>query len=83
MQFLALNSRLESLVQLLTVLVVFIFVLAITYFGTRWVGNLQKEKMIGSEDELATMYKDVMGKRSYTGTISEYPHREIHPRIGE
>jgi flagellar protein FliO/FliZ len=48
MQFLALNSRLESLVQLLTVLVVFIFVLAITYFGTRWVGNLQKEKMIGS-----------------------------------
>ncbi len=48
MQFLALNSRLESIVQLLTVLVVFIFVLAITYFGTRWVGNLQKEKMIGS-----------------------------------
>ena len=39
---------LEAVVQLLTVLVVFIFVLAITYFGTRWVGNLQKEKMIGS-----------------------------------
>lgn len=42
-----------------------------------------KAQMIGSEDELATMYKDVMGNRSYTGTISEYPHREIHPRIGE
>ncbi len=48
MQLLALNSRLESLVQLLTVLIVFIFVLAITYFGTKWVGNFQKEKMIGS-----------------------------------
>ena len=27
--------------------------------------------------------KNVMAKRAYTGTISEYPHREIHPRIGE
>lgn len=42
-----------------------------------------KAQMIGNEDELATMYKDVMGNRSYTGTISEYPHRDMHPRIGE
>ena len=42
-----------------------------------------KESMVGSEEELSTMYKNVIGNRSYTGTISEYPHRDIHPRIGE
>lgn len=48
MYFLALNSRLESIVQFLTVLFIFIFVLGITYFGTRLVGNYQKDKMSGS-----------------------------------
>ena len=48
MQFLALNNRLESIVQLLTVLVIFVFVLGITYLGTRFIGNYQKEKMTGS-----------------------------------
>ena len=37
MQFLALNSRLESLVQLLTVLVVFIFVLAIRISNSKYI----------------------------------------------
>lgn len=43
-----LNSRWEAFAQLLTLLVVFIFVLALTYFSTKWVGNLQKNKMAGS-----------------------------------
>ena len=33
-----LNSRWEAFAQLLTLLVVFIFVLALTYFATRWAG---------------------------------------------
>ena len=42
-----------------------------------------KDAMVGDEDELNTMYKNVIGKKNYTGTISEYPNREIHPRIGK
>ena len=41
-----LNSRWEAFAQLLTLLVVFIFVLALTYFATRWAGNMQKTKML-------------------------------------
>lgn len=48
----ALNSRWEAFAQLLTLLVVFIFVLALTYFATRWVGNLQKNKMSGSNIQI-------------------------------
>ena len=42
------GSTLESLAQLVTLIVIFALVLAITYFATRWVGGIQKEKMIGS-----------------------------------
>ena len=35
-------SSLDSFVQLITVLVIFIFVLIITYFTTRWMGGIQK-----------------------------------------
>lgn len=47
-----LNSRWEAFAQLLTLLVVFIFVLALTYFATRWAGNLQKNKMSGSNIQI-------------------------------
>ncbi|WP_051554953.1 flagellar biosynthetic protein FliO [Lachnospira multipara] len=40
-----LNSRLEAFAQLLTLLVIFIIVITITYFSTRFVGNFQKEKL--------------------------------------
>lgn len=42
------SSRFEALVQLLTLIVVFVIVLGLTYFATRYVGNLQKEKLSGS-----------------------------------
>ncbi len=48
MHLLALNSRLESFAQLLTIIIIFILVLAVTYFSTRWVGNFQKEKLSGN-----------------------------------
>ena len=42
------SSRFEAFVQLLTLIVVFAIVLGLTYFATRYVGNLQKEKLSGS-----------------------------------
>ena len=37
-----LSSSFESVVQLLGALLIFLFVLAVTYFTTRWIGNYQK-----------------------------------------
>ena len=42
------GSRIEALAQLITLILVFAFVLAITYFTTKFVGNFQKKKMLGS-----------------------------------
>ena len=37
-----LSSAISSFIQLLGVLIIFIFVLIITYFTTKWIGNYQK-----------------------------------------
>ena len=37
----------DSVVQLITVLVIFVLVLAITLFVTRWVAGFQKQQMTG------------------------------------
>ncbi len=42
----------ESIVQFLTVIVIFAFVLFITWFTTRWIGNYQKTRMKGVNIEL-------------------------------
>ena len=42
------SSRIEAFAQLLTLLIIFIFVLAVTYYVTRFVGNYQKNKLSGS-----------------------------------
>ena len=42
------GSSTSSAVQFITVLLIFAFVLFITYFTTRFVGNFQKERMSGS-----------------------------------
>lgn len=42
-----LSSSLNSFIQLLGVLIIFAFVLAITYFTTRWIGGYQKMQMSG------------------------------------
>lgn len=39
-------SSLDSFVQLITVLVIFIFVLIITYFTTRWMAGIQKGRSL-------------------------------------
>lgn len=44
----SMSSRIEAFTQLLTLLIIFIFVLAVTYYVTRFVGNYQKNKLSGS-----------------------------------
>ncbi len=42
-----LSSSLQSFFQLLGVLLIFVFVLFITYFVTKWIGNFQKIRTHG------------------------------------
>lgn len=42
-----LSSSLNSFIQLLGVLAIFVFVLLITYFVTKWIGGFQKTQMSG------------------------------------
>lgn len=42
-----LSSSLNSFLQLLGAIIIFLFILAITYFTTRWVGSFQKTQMKG------------------------------------
>ena len=44
----SMSSRIEAFAQLLTLLIIFIFVLDVTYYVTRFVGNYQKNKLSGS-----------------------------------
>lgn len=39
-------SSLDSFVQLITVLIIFIFVLILTYFTTRWMAGIQKGRSV-------------------------------------
>ncbi len=45
MRFLMLSSSLDSFLKLISVLLVFVFVLAITYVVTRWTAGYQKVRM--------------------------------------
>lgn len=42
---LSLSASMESFLQLISALLIFAFVLLITYFTTRWVGNYQKVRL--------------------------------------
>lgn len=46
------TSRADSYLQLLTVLLLFVFVLAITYLTTRWIAGYQKSRMQGGNLEV-------------------------------
>lgn len=45
MILLSLSASVESFLQLISALLIFAFVLLITYFTTRWVGSYQKVRM--------------------------------------
>ena len=44
-----LSSSLSSFLQLIGVLIIFLFVLLITYLTTKWMGGYQKAQMVGKK----------------------------------
>ena len=57
-----LSSGAESVAQFLTVLLVFIFVLVLTYLTTRLAGSYQKSKMVGGNFDVVETFKITNGK---------------------
>ena len=57
MILLGLSSRLEAFAQLVTLLIIFIFVLALTYFATKWAGKLQKSRLAGSNIQILETFQ--------------------------
>lgn len=56
------TSRAESVTQFLTVFLVFLLVLALTYFTTRFVGAFQKNAVFNRNFEAIETYKITNGK---------------------
>ncbi len=56
------SDRAESITQFLTVLLVFILVLALTYLTTRFVGGYQKTRSITRNFEVIETYRIANGK---------------------
>lgn len=50
-------DRIESVVQLLTVILIFIFVLVLTYLATKFTASFQKSKMSGANVEILETVK--------------------------
>ena len=59
---LALSDRAESFTQFLTVILVFLLVLALTYFTTWFVGNYQKARSVNRNFEVIETYRITNGK---------------------
>lgn len=51
------SSRSDSIGQLLTVILIFIFVLALTYFATKLTAGLQKGRLAGSNVEVLETFR--------------------------
>lgn len=49
---LAVSDRTDSYIQFITILIIFVFVLAITYWVTKWMAGYQKKRTIGANMEL-------------------------------
>ena len=59
---LALTDRAESFTQFLTVILVFLLVLALTYFTTRFVGTYQKARSVNRNFDVIETYRITNGK---------------------
>ncbi len=57
-----LSSTLDSVFDLLTVLFIFVFVLALTYFATRYIANYQRGKSVGRNIEVLESYRVTSNK---------------------
>lgn len=54
---LTLSSGMNSFLQFSTVLIIFIFVLAITWVATKWIANVQSGKSLGMNIEAVETYR--------------------------
>lgn len=57
-----LSSTFSSFIQLVGVLVIFVFVLIITYFVTKWIGGYQKIQMSGRNFQVIDTVRIAGGK---------------------
>lgn len=57
MLLLTTSNRFDSIGQLLTVILIFIFVLALTYFATKLTAGLQKGRLAGSNVEVLETFR--------------------------
>lgn len=62
MMLLTVSNSTNSYLQFLTVLIIFVFVLGITWFFTRWMANLQKGRTHGANIEIIETYKITANK---------------------
>ena len=51
------SSRVDSIVQLITVMIIFIFVLVLTYFATKLTAELQRGRMSKSNIDIVETFK--------------------------
>ncbi|MBP3475558.1 MAG: flagellar biosynthetic protein FliO [Lachnospiraceae bacterium] len=49
---LAVSDRADSYIQFITILIIFVFVLALTYWVTKWTAGYQKSKTVGANMEM-------------------------------
>ncbi len=64
-------NRFDSTVQLLTVVLVFIFVLVLAYFATRLTAGVQKSRLAGSNVEILETYRIAPNKYIQVVRIGE------------
>lgn len=55
-------SSLDAIAEFLTVLIIFVFVLAITFFTTRWIANYQKGRIFSKNIQVIETYKITTNK---------------------
>lgn len=63
----AVSGRTDSYVQFMTILVLFVFVLGITYFVTRWIGGYQKSTSSNANMEIVETFR--MSNNKYVQII--------------
>lgn len=54
---LTISSRVDSILQFITVVIIFILVLALTYFTTQWIAKYQKVKTFNENIEVVETYR--------------------------
>lgn len=54
---LVIHPFIENIIQFITVLFIFVFVIAITYITTRWIANFQKQRSAGRNIEAVEAFR--------------------------